>query len=335
MEDNKKLLMPPKVSIIIPVYNVEAYIERCIRSLFSQTLDSMEFIFIDDCSPDRSIELIKKILDEYPHRKPQTKIVQHKFNKGVSQSRQDGLDLAAGEYVIHCDPDDYVCVTMFEVLYLKAKESNADIVLCDYIKKGEKDKYCSAKPKNRSSKSLLEQISGVSKQYIMGGLCNKLINSKIAHSGKFVPGISYCEDALYLFTLLKADLKIEYVQKPFYFYCISRTDSLVKTVNENAFKSDVLLFKKLLELDYDNLSEYKCYKCFLGRIILDRLFLYELKQKSQSLLILQQYKRFVFLSSRDSLLKKILVYGALAFNYDVFEYIYMTLLKIKKRIRNN
>ena len=122
----------PKVSIVIPVYNVEKYIERCVRTLFAQTLDDLEYIFVDDCSPDNSIDVMLKVLEEYPVRKPQVKLIRHEINQGVSQSRQDGVEAATGEYIIHCDPDDWVELDMYEQLYTKAKETNADLVLCDY-----------------------------------------------------------------------------------------------------------------------------------------------------------------------------------------------------------
>lgn len=111
----------PKISVIIPVYKAEPYIERCVRSLFSQTLDDLEYIFIDDCTPDNSISVLKAVLDEYPNRRDQVKIVNHQHNQGVSQSRQDGFDATTGEYVIHCDPDDWIEPEMYELLYDKQK----------------------------------------------------------------------------------------------------------------------------------------------------------------------------------------------------------------------
>ena len=96
----------PFVSVVIPVYEAEAFIERCCRSLFEQTLDEMEFIFVSDGSKDKSIALIKEVLNDYPNRQTQTKIIDRKENRGVSYTRQEGLSHATGEYVIHCDSDD-------------------------------------------------------------------------------------------------------------------------------------------------------------------------------------------------------------------------------------
>lgn len=123
----------PKVSIVIPVYGVEKYIERCARSLFEQTLDDIEYLFIDDCTPDKSIEVLKRVLDEYPNRKDQVIIHRMEQNSGQAAVRKWGILNATGEYIIHCDSDDWADVTMYESLYRKAKEEDADVVVCEHF----------------------------------------------------------------------------------------------------------------------------------------------------------------------------------------------------------
>ena len=103
----------PKVSVIIPVYNVEKYIERCARSLLEQSLKDIEYIFVDDCSPDNSITMLENILKEYPERQPLVKILFHEPNRGLAYTRQEGVDAAKGEYIIHCDSDDWVEPEMY------------------------------------------------------------------------------------------------------------------------------------------------------------------------------------------------------------------------------
>lgn len=121
-----------KVSVIIPVYGVEKYIERCVRSLFEQTLDDIEYLFIDDCTPDRSIDILKQVLEEYPHRKCQVVIHQMEQNSGQAKVREWGMRNATGEYVIHCDSDDWVAMDMYRLMYDEAKRIDADIVMCGY-----------------------------------------------------------------------------------------------------------------------------------------------------------------------------------------------------------
>lgn len=126
-------MLNPKVSVIVPVYKVAAYVEKCASSLFEQTLDDLEIIFVDDCGPDNSIELIRKTLEKYPAREACTQILKRPCNGGLAAARKFGLAQAKGEYIIHCDSDDWVDVDLYEKLYNKAVETNADIVVCDEI----------------------------------------------------------------------------------------------------------------------------------------------------------------------------------------------------------
>ena len=97
-----------KVSILVPVYGVEKYIERCARSLFEQTYDNIEYIFVDDCTKDRSIVILQKVLEGYPNRKNQVKILHHEKNRGLSAARNTALDASTGDYLMHVDSDDYL-----------------------------------------------------------------------------------------------------------------------------------------------------------------------------------------------------------------------------------
>ena len=124
----------PEVSVIIPVYKVEDYIGRCCRGLFSQTLESIEYIFIDDCSPDRSVSVIEDALSDFPSRKPQVRLLRTERNSGQAAVRALGIREATGEYVIHCDSDDWPEPSMYGKLYSKAKEEDADIVICDMFR---------------------------------------------------------------------------------------------------------------------------------------------------------------------------------------------------------
>lgn len=126
----------PKVSVIIPVYGVEKYIERCARSLFEQTLDCIEYIFVDDCSPDKSIEILERIIEEYrPRFAGERKVVQIErmlTNSGLAAVRKHGIQFSTGDYVIHCDSDDWVDTDMYRLMYEEAKHNDADIVMCGY-----------------------------------------------------------------------------------------------------------------------------------------------------------------------------------------------------------
>ena len=122
----------PKISIIIAVYKCENYIEECARSLFEQTLNDIDYIFINDATPDNSIQTPNDIINKYPHRIPEIRIINLEKNGGVANARHIGVTLATGEYIIHADSDDWVDKDMYKLLYKKAKETDADIVGCNF-----------------------------------------------------------------------------------------------------------------------------------------------------------------------------------------------------------
>ena len=130
----------PKVSVIIPIYKAEKYIEKCAVSLFEQTLDDLEYIFVNDGTPDSSIDILESILERYPNRKPCVKII-HKENGGLSSARTQGILEASGEYMIHCDSDDWVDKNLYENLYVKAVQSGAEVVVCPVIEELEKKSF--------------------------------------------------------------------------------------------------------------------------------------------------------------------------------------------------
>ena len=117
----------PKVSVIVPFYNVEGYIEKCLDTLVNQTLEDIEIIVVNDGSKDNSILIVKRFLEKYPE-----KIVYlEKENGGLSDSRNYALPHAKGEYVAFLDSDDYVEKDMYEKMYEIAKKENSDMVECD------------------------------------------------------------------------------------------------------------------------------------------------------------------------------------------------------------
>ena len=128
------------VSVIVPIYNVEKYIRQCIDSIIGQTLRDIEIILVDDGSPDNC----PSIVDEYAVRDKRI-IVIHKKNGGVSAARNDGLDVAKGEYVFICDSDDWMFPDALEKMYACAKKYDADSVIADHVNHhGEKTTYTKA-----------------------------------------------------------------------------------------------------------------------------------------------------------------------------------------------
>lgn len=184
----------PKVTVIVPVYNVAAYIEKCAVSLFEQTLDSLEILFVDDCGPDNSVEIIKETLKKYPARSLLTQIIRLPSNGGLTTVRRQGIIAATGQYVIHCDGDDWVDLDLYERLYNTAVEQNADIVVCDEIHE------CKDGPHLCEINSLPEHCKDVVKnwyKFTLGMFChNKLVKRSLYIEHDILPwiGLNMWED---------------------------------------------------------------------------------------------------------------------------------------------
>jgi glycosyltransferase involved in cell wall biosynthesis len=121
-----------KVSILVPVYNVEKYIGRCLESLFNQTFMNLEYIFVNDCTSDSSVKIIEESVRAY-HLEDKCKLIQHDVNLGISQTRNDCLKNASGDYILFVDSDDYIEYDMVESLLRTALKENADVTGCSYI----------------------------------------------------------------------------------------------------------------------------------------------------------------------------------------------------------
>ncbi len=118
----------PLVSILVPVYHVEDYMERCARSVFEQTYQNLEYVFVDDGTPDASIDILQKVIDDYPNRKDSIRIIRHEQNKGLAAARNTAIKSCHGDFVMHVDSDDWLEPEAAELLIKKQLETDADIV---------------------------------------------------------------------------------------------------------------------------------------------------------------------------------------------------------------
>lgn len=169
----------PKVSIIVPVYNVARYVEQCARSLFEQTFEDIEYVFVDDCTPDNSMEIISKVASEYPSRTDRVKIVRHNSNMGLPAARKSGLEASSGDYIYNCDSDDWIEKETVEKCYTAAVSENADIVRFLFCR--EKDGVstpCIATTNEMYGKEKI-MSSLLTGRYDLSSLCDKLIRRKL------------------------------------------------------------------------------------------------------------------------------------------------------------
>lgn len=116
------------VSICVPIYNVENYIERCAVSLLGQTYGKIEYVFVNDCSPDKSVEVLSKVMEDYPRKKDFVKIISHEKNRGLAAARNTAVNHSEGDFILHVDSDDYLGIDAVEKLVNKQQETDADIV---------------------------------------------------------------------------------------------------------------------------------------------------------------------------------------------------------------
>lgn len=238
----------PKISVIVPVYGVERYMERCARSLFEQTLDDIEFIFVDDCSSDRSIEILQKVLSEYADRQSQTQIIRLDQNGGLPNARKVGLRLATSDYIIHCDSDDWVDIDMYRAMYEKAIETNADMVVCDFMVTdgdsfNERKEAChTTNPMQFLENCLLRKDHWA--------LWNKLFKRE-AYSQVVHPQTAMGEDMATTIQLVWNCKSIAYIPEPYYnYYYNPNSITKVRTIEACVRKYEQLLANAHIVLDF-------------------------------------------------------------------------------------
>lgn len=220
------------ISIIVPIYKVENYLERCIESILNQTYKDIEIILVDDGSPDKCGE----ICDNYAMRDNRIKVI-HKQNGGLSEARNFGIDIANGEYILFIDSDDFIDKNMCEFLINEAKENDSDIVMCNYYIVKENEYFINKMlvTDNRISLTNLEMM----KIFFLKGYretlitWNKLYRRKLFYTNKNIrfPVGRLNEDIFTTYRLYYVANKIVVINKPLYYYVL-RKESIMGNFSE-------------------------------------------------------------------------------------------------------
>ncbi len=234
----------PKVSVIIPVYEVEKYIEQCVRSLFEQTLNDIEYIFIDDCTPDESIEVLQRVLKDYPQRRRQVCILHNEKNLGQGRTRKRGILAATGEFVIHCDPDDWVELEMYEKMYNEAINAHSEIVMCDFFRNYPNGIECKMHMADNTDK--IQALVNLYTVDRMGTLCGHLVARHIVQDESLVwPQWNYTEDLVLIFQYVMKAKSLATVKEALYHY----RDNLqsISYDKNDKIRKDFLLTDTLVE----------------------------------------------------------------------------------------
>ena len=220
--------MSCKVSVIVPVYRVEQYIGQCAGSLFAQTWQDMEFLFVDNNTPDSSIEVMEKVLEDYPERKGQV-IVLKESQQGLGPVRINGSRKATGDYIIHVDSDDWVEPDFIEKLAAKALSEDADVVYCDYFKEyeGRPDKTKVATQPDLEDTDGITALYAIHRARLKAFMCNKLVRRTLYDFDTIVTPIrNMHEDIVVQTQLLYRARKVVHVASPLYHYRRKRSGAV-------------------------------------------------------------------------------------------------------------
>ena len=223
-------IVAPKISIIVPVYNAEKYIDRCLQSIIHQSFTDWELIIVNDGSTDKSSEIC-----EYFAKQDKRIRVFHKKNEGVALARQLGIEKAKGEYSIHVDSDDWIEENMLEEMFKSISENEADILISDfYVDQNGKTFYREQRTTKILPTDILREIFN---RHLFGSLWHKLIRHSLyrKYNIHFIPEINYCEDVLVLAQLLQLDIKVAFLHKAFYHYNQECPNSITKNYTKAIF----------------------------------------------------------------------------------------------------
>ncbi len=256
----------PKVSVIVPVYNVEQFLPRCLESLTKQTLKDYEVIVVNDGSPDNSQEIIDNFAKRFP------KIIKPyaKTNGGLSDARNFGIKRATGEYIGFVDSDDFVHPQMFEKMYKKAIETDADIVVCGHNsiylgKDGSIEKTIPHPVYNPQffGKSIYEcpEILTCVRSYAW----NKIYKREISKNFEFPKGQLF-EDSAVVYNILSQAKKVSVLTDCFYQYLCGRTGAITTTVNKRIF--DIFKSCDSIISHFQKIGEFEALKTEIESICL-------------------------------------------------------------------
>ena len=232
----------PKISIIIPAYNIAQYLPRCLDSILGQTYTNLEIIVVSDGSTDETNDIIK----EYAQKDSRI-IPVFKENGGVSSARNKGLDLASGEYIGFVDGDDYIEPDMYEVLLNNALKYDADISHCGYqmVFPSRVDYYYNTDKKviQDNETGLYDLLSG---EFVEPGIWNKLYKNEILSDIWMDCAIRINEDTLFNFYAFKKSAKSYYHDKPFYHYILRKGSAATSKYNFNKLFDPIKVRNQIL-----------------------------------------------------------------------------------------
>lgn len=264
-----------KVSIIVPIYNVEKYLPKCIDSILNQTFKDFELLLVDDGSTDTC----GKICDEYEKKDNRIKVI-HKKNGGLSDARNKGIDASNSEFISFIDSDDYIAEDMYEILYNNLEKENADISICGYyrclngkmVPKFKKEEYFVVN--NKEALRLVLEDKKISVE-----ACTKIYRKSLFDNVRYPVG-KLSEDAFTTPTILSKANIVVGTTAPKYYYII-REDSITNSVFKKNDLNVIEAYKHNYDLVMDKFPELKnqaifryywAHACVLKKMVLSKNF---------------------------------------------------------------
>ena len=294
-----------KISIIIPVYNVEKYLERCLDSVLNQSYKNLEIILINDGSTDNSLDICLK----YAKKDNRIKLI-NQNNSGISEVRNKGLEAAKGEYIAFVDSDDVIDKDMFKTLYNNLLKYDSDISSCNYkifhnkINFDKEEYYNKIFTKEESLKDIIS--NGVLTNF----LWNKLFKKELFNNIKFPKNMIY-EDMYVMPKIIEKTTKIVYTNQILYGY-FQRENSYVNSFDEDKNKNYFLVINNVyndlkkynfLDKELKNYKVFSIYSAFLQAAKSNALYSDFMKEKHK-----EYKKEFKYLNKKVKLKRKLLYY---------------------------
>jgi glycosyltransferase involved in cell wall biosynthesis len=252
------LNMQALISIIVTVYKVELYIEKCVDCLFRQSYRYIECIFVNDCTPDNSIMIIQKRLDHYPDRMGQIIIINHEYNRGLAAARQSGINATTGKYIIMADSGDWVEHDMISSMYYQAEKESADMVIADYyLSYQNKERYI-PQPVPANGKDCICEVFIAN---LHGSSCNKLVKRSLYTDNAimYFEGLNMWEDLVTSVQLCFFAKKIVYLPRAFYHYMKINQNAYTHIISEKSLQNmiDAITFFELFLRQHHVYEEFE------------------------------------------------------------------------------
>ncbi len=246
--------MVPRVSVLVPIYNVEKYIRRCAASLFEQSYHNLEYVFVNDCSPDNSIDVLKDVISHYPNRSSQIKIIDHDKNRGLAAARNTGVANCTGVFIVHVDSDDYLEPNAVELLVNQQLATGADIITgMALMHTQDKDILMPHPPYKNKEEMVLYMMQPSGCHSIWLRLIRKSLYEQ--HGISAMEGVNYAEDCWVMTRLSYYASSFSFIDEVVYHYDCTRDDSYMASnrggINKILINDVIVTAEKIIDFFRD------------------------------------------------------------------------------------